>query len=72
LDRAIIFESPKWDLGGCFAFIAKETGLKVDNEVAFFISKGIDNSLAYRLGWDVQLCMTTTIDVTATKAFKVA
>jgi hypothetical protein len=50
LDRSIILETPKWDFGGCFAFIAKETSVKVDKEVAFYISKGIDNSLAHSLG----------------------
>jgi hypothetical protein len=49
-----VFEANKWDIGNCFAYIAKEAGVKSGDEVAFLVAKGVDNSFAYRLGWDVR------------------
>ena len=54
MEKAKIFESPKWDLGGLFSNIVKEEGVKAGEEIAFVISKGVDNSFAYRLGWDIR------------------
>jgi len=54
MERVKVFDSSKWDLGGCFASIAKEAGAKSGDEVAFVVNKGVDNPFAYRLGWDVR------------------
>lgn len=54
LERVKIFESPKWDLGGLFLNLTKEIGLKAGDEIALVINKGIDNSFAYRMAWDVR------------------
>jgi hypothetical protein len=54
LKKIKIFESAKWDLGGQFLNLTKEAGLVAGDEIAFVISKGVDNSFAYRLGWDVR------------------
>ncbi len=54
MERVKIFESPKWDLGGLFLNLTKEVGLKAGDEIAFIVNKGIDNSFAYRMAWDIR------------------
>jgi hypothetical protein len=54
MEMVKILESPKWDLGGLFLSLTKEVGLKAGDEIAFLVNKGVDNSFAYRMAWDVR------------------
>ncbi len=54
MEKVKILESPRWDLGGQFLNLTKDAGVVVGDEVAFVVNKGVDNSFAYRMGWDAR------------------
>jgi len=54
LEKIKILESPRWDIGAQFLNLTKEAGVVAGDEVAFIVNKGVDNSFAYRMGWDAR------------------